>query len=148
MATKQEIPNAPKLLPPDERKRWLKIYATAFKEAQNDFPEDTTLQKQTALREANRMLRVHAPEDYEEAMKIPGHLVKQRFVDSKGVLRVTTIDGKKYHFEVPPKVRTALAEERQGEKKRRWLLGKRQRASRGLDHVRTELAEAPRAKKK
>jgi hypothetical protein len=123
MADEIQVPDAPGLLPAGLQKKWRAAYAAAFKEAQNDFPEDAIQQRQTALREANRLLRVTPPTDYKSAMDLPDYLihssvdrdgkaVSSRQIDEKkGELKLVTIDGKKYRFPAPASAVKAAAAE-------------------------------------
>jgi hypothetical protein len=98
---KFEAPEAPAILPDKVKKQWAKAYVDAFRQAQEDSPNDLTTQIQTALREANRTLRVPKLESYEDAMELPEwKVIKRQAVGTE--LKVVTIDGKKYTFPVPP----------------------------------------------
>lgn len=107
---KVNIPDPPALLPPAEKKKWRDTYLAALKEAENDFPEDKIQQRQVALKEANRLLRVPDPTDYKSAMAIPDHLVHKREIDpKKGEIALVTIHGKKFRFPAPKKEIDAAA---------------------------------------
>jgi hypothetical protein len=100
MAEKLNIPDAPSVLPPGLQAKWKDTYAKAHAEAVNDFPDDTIQQRQTALREANRMIRAPKLESFEDAKKLAKYLVHAS-EEKDGVLKLVTIDGKKYKFPVP-----------------------------------------------
>lgn len=104
-----EVPAPPALLPKKLQEKWTKDYIDAFKQAQNDFPGDTPAQKQAALREAHRPLRVPKLESYADAMKLePWQFIKRAEQPSTEpgntatVLYVLTIDGAAYEFPLPP----------------------------------------------
>jgi len=97
------IPAAPALLPPKEAKAWQRAYEEGYKRSQvdnNDAPD--SVHRQTALREANRMLRVPEPKSYEEAMALPDWQVVKREVEG-AALKLVTSDGRKYVFPAPKK---------------------------------------------
>lgn len=97
---KLNIPDAPSVLPAGLQAKWKDTYRKAYEEAQNDFPNDAIQQRQTALREANRLLRVTPPEDYRAAKALPKYQVHSS-AELGGVLKLVTIDGKKYNFPIP-----------------------------------------------
>jgi len=97
-----KIPEAPAGIPASVAKKWKETYVAALAEATNDFPNDAIQQKQTALREANRLLRVPEPRSHKDAMALEGWHVAHR-EEKDGHLRVVTIDGKKFRFPVPGK---------------------------------------------
>ena len=101
---KIEIPAAPAGLPPALEKRWKAAYEAAFKEAQDESPDDLTTQRQLALREANRLLKTPELESYEQVMKLEEHhfVLREPSTDGK-TLRVVTRHGKKYKFPIPAK---------------------------------------------
>ncbi len=102
MADKVNVPAAPHFegMPRDFAARWEQIWAKAFKAAEVNHPGDETEQRAVATREANRLFAVDEPENYEQAMAIEGWKVLHRGA-SGGVLKLVTIDGKKYSFPVP-----------------------------------------------
>jgi hypothetical protein len=103
MAEKTNVPSAPHFagMPRDFAGRWEVAYVKAFKQAEVNYPGDETEQRAVATREANRLLAVDEPENYEQAMAIEDWkvLLRQQFGSQ---LRVVTIDGKKYSFAIPP----------------------------------------------
>jgi hypothetical protein len=102
---KLQIPAPPSFLPEKEQAAWKKKYEEGFKQAQVDEPEDEAAQHRAALKEANRMLRVPEIESAAHVKSLPKHLfIKNEEKD--GVLKVVTIDGKKYSFDV--KVKAAV----------------------------------------
>ncbi len=105
MASEKEvkIPAAPAELPAGLHKKWAATYLTAFQQVKADDENANDGDcHQAARREANRMLRVEAPTSHKEAMALPDwHCHLREEVD--GVLKVVTIDGKKYRFDVPSK---------------------------------------------
>jgi hypothetical protein len=104
MADKIEIPEAPGGLPAAVQKKWKATYESAFREAQDDYPEDIITQKQTALREANKTLRFADPKTYDEAMALESwHVVLRAPSDDGKTLRVVTRHGKKFTFPIPEK---------------------------------------------
>jgi hypothetical protein len=111
MATeiKTQVPKAPAILPASLQKKWTETFTAALKQAQGDHPDDVPAQTASALREANRMLRVPEPESYEDAKRLAEWQVLLRR-ESEGQLKITTIDGRKYAFEIP----SAKSSERAG----------------------------------
>ena len=102
--TRIEIPEPHQGLPAEVQKKWKGAYATAFAEAQNDWPEDSAMQKQEALRAANKILRVPDPSSYAEAMKLEDWHVILRAASGDGkTLRLVTRHGKKFTFPIPEK---------------------------------------------
>jgi len=96
---KIDVPEVPSVLPPAEQKKWVETYKAAFEEAQNDDPGDVVKQRQSALREANRLLRVEKITSADQAKALPKWKLVQ-CEEKDGVLKVVTIDGKKYSFGV------------------------------------------------
>lgn len=114
------VPDAPALLPQDLRKKWQDEYVTGYKEAAADSSRGEGERAQHALREANRVLRVTAPGNLDEAKALPEWQVSHREevevtrmqgreAVKKKVLKVVTIDGKKYEFAVPKSASTGGA---------------------------------------
>jgi hypothetical protein len=105
---KIEIPTPPAGLPAEVEKKWKSAYATAFKEAQEESPDDLTTQKQLALREANRLLKTPELTSYSQTMDIEDHhfVLREPSKDGK-ILRVVTRHGKKYTFPIPVKAQKA-----------------------------------------
>ena len=101
---KIEIPEPQPGLPDRVVKKWKSTYEAAFREAQEDYPEDVVTQKQAALREANKTLRFADPKSYEDAMKLEDwHCALRAQTDDGKTLRVVTHLGKKFTFPVPEK---------------------------------------------
>jgi hypothetical protein len=108
---KIEIPDAPAGLPDKVAKEWKKTYEASFKEAQNDFPDDTITQKEMALRDANRILKTPELTSYSQAMSLDDwHFVRREHDKDGKTLRVTTRHGKKFYFDVPAKTQKAIAD--------------------------------------
>lgn len=113
MATDIEVPTAPAHLPAALQKKWSKTYVDAHKQAQVDLPNDAAGQKQAARKEANKLIRIDAPESHKEAAamvadfqaknddawKVIGH--GKRVIQGVEHLQVVTSDGKKHSFPVP-----------------------------------------------
>jgi hypothetical protein len=97
-----KIPDAPAGIPPAVAKKWKEVYSQALIEAANDCPNDAIQQKQAALREANRLLRVPEPKSHADAVALADWHVMHR-EEKDGHLRVVTIEGKKFKFPVPKK---------------------------------------------
>ncbi len=101
-AVRSEIPMAPQFpgLPESKQREWRELYAKALKQAKIDHPEDGMEQRAVATREANRIFRVDELRNYREAMALESWQVLhlQQMGDQ---LKVVTIDGKKYSFDVP-----------------------------------------------
>ncbi len=103
MATDKEviIPAAPSALPAGLQKKWAATYNSAFLQCKADDENASDGDcHQAARREANRLLKVEAPTSHKEAMALPDWHCHHR-EEKDGVLRVVTIDGKKYSFDVP-----------------------------------------------
>ena len=95
------IPEPPRFMPEAERREWLKRFSAAYVEARKNYPGDPTAWRQSALHEANRMLRVEKPADYHEAKALPDWKVIHR-KEENGVLTIVTIDAKRCVFNAPP----------------------------------------------
>ncbi len=94
-----EIPAAPRYLPKAQKAAWGKRYEEAYKEAQLSFPGDASSQRITALKEANKLLRVPAPKNAAEIDKLEAHhVIKRGEKEIDGVTHVYAItsDGRKY----------------------------------------------------
>ena len=100
---KVDVPQPPAYLPVGLHKQYTKAFNDAFKQAQEDSPGDLPTQRQAAMREANRVLKVPELTSYEDAIALPDWKVIKREVIGAD-LKVVTIDGKKYAFPVPPPV--------------------------------------------
>ena len=102
MAEQTNVPAPPQFpgMPKDFAGRWTVAYARAFKQAEQNHPGDETEQRAVATREANRLFAVDEPENYEQAMAIESWKVLHR-EPFGNVLKVVTIDGKKYAFPLP-----------------------------------------------
>jgi hypothetical protein len=105
MAEKSNVPTAPHFpgMPRDFAGRWEMAYAKAFRQAEVNHPGDETEQRAVASREANRLFAVDEPENYDQAMAIEDWKVLHR-QQMGSLLKLVTIDGKKYSFPVPPPV--------------------------------------------
>ena len=115
MADKIEIPNPPAHLPAVLQKKWSATYETAYKQAQIDQPNDANAHKQAARIEANKLMRIPAPESHKEAAalvsafeeqtgegwKVLGH--GKRKIGGVDHLVVITADAKKHAFPIPAK---------------------------------------------
>jgi hypothetical protein len=111
-----EIPAPPAGLPPAIEKKWKDTYEAAFKEAQEESPDDLTTQRQLALREANRLLKTPELESYSQTMGLEKfHFVLREPSKDGSTLRVVTRHGKKYTFPIPAKAQKA-ADDKQGDK--------------------------------
>lgn len=103
------VPEAPTFLPKARQAEWKKKYEEGHKQAQQDEPDDPPAHHRGGLREANRMLRTSEITSAEQAQSMPEHLFLKRDVE-KGVLKVVTIDGKKYSFPVGKSAASPSAE--------------------------------------
>lgn len=94
-----EVPAAPEILPDALKEKFAQAYVSAYKKAAQDGSQSDADRKQSAMREANRILEVEEPTSAEEAEKLPKWQVLRREVVG-GQLKVVTIDGKKFSFPV------------------------------------------------
>ncbi len=92
-----KTPEAPAILPAELKAKWRSVYAEEFKAAQADHPEDVPAQRQQALREANRLLRVPEIQSAADADRLPKWQVLAD-TTAQGVRKLVTIDGRKYKF--------------------------------------------------
>jgi hypothetical protein len=116
--TKIEIPAAPAGLPKAVEKKWKETYAAAFKEAQDESPDDLTQQRQLALRDANRILKTPEITSYKQAMEIEDwHFVMREPSANGDTLRVVTRHGKKYNLAIPAKAQKP-ADDKKGDDKK------------------------------
>lgn len=100
------IPDPPAGLPKAVENKWKQAYAVGFKEAQASDQESPAAWGQPALREANKVLRVPDPEDFDDAMELADWMVlhrEQKKTKDGVVLNVVTRHGKKFRFPVPAK---------------------------------------------
>lgn len=104
---KVDVPEPPALLPPDLREQWKQLYAERYRQVVSDEgldyrtqvgPEHDARRNKLALRAANRLLATSAIVTYEEAKALPDWQVIFR-EEKDGVLKLMTIDAKKYIFE-------------------------------------------------
>ncbi len=112
---KIQTPTPPAHLPAALQKKWSSTYVDAFRQAQLDIPNDEAGQKQAARKDANKLLRIKAPESHKEAValveafqkktddawKVLGHGTRK--IGGVDHLHVVTSDGKKHIFPVPAK---------------------------------------------
>jgi hypothetical protein len=111
---KIDIPAAQANLPETVEKKWKEAYQVAFKEAQNDWPDDPPTQKQQALREANRVLKTPELTSYSHAASLEEwHFVLRAPSTDGKTLRVVTRHGKKYTFPIPAKAQKPADEKKQ-----------------------------------
>jgi hypothetical protein len=102
MAERPNVP-LPQLIGTEPKEfigQWQLAYQKALKQAEVNYPGDETEQRAVASREANRLFAVDEPETYEQAMAIEPWKCLHRQVFGN-VLKVVTIDGKKYSFPIP-----------------------------------------------
>jgi hypothetical protein len=110
-----EVPAAPAGLPKAVEKKWKETYAAAFKEAQDESPDDLTQQRQLALRDANRILKTPEITSYKQAMEIEDwHFVLREPSANRETLRVVTRHGKKYTFAIPKKEQKPAEDKKPG----------------------------------
>jgi hypothetical protein len=115
MAEKIQIPDAPAGLPASVEKKWKQTYEAAFKEAQEESPDDLTTQRQLALREANRLLKTPELTSYSQAKDLEDwHFVLRAPSADGTTLRVVTRHGKKYTFPIPAKAQKPVEKEKTG----------------------------------
>jgi hypothetical protein len=116
-----EIPAAPSGLPAALEKKWKAAYEAAFREAQEESPDDLTTQRQLALRDANSLLKTPELTSYSHALDVEDHHFVLRAPSADGkTLRVVTRHGKKYTFPIPVKVQKAAekAADKAGDEKK------------------------------
>lgn len=92
---------APGHLPVAQRKQWEGRYNEALKQAKVNHPDNEAAQHTAALREANKMLHVPAPQTAEDIDKLADWQVTQRgdkSIDGENHRYCVTIDGRKYSF--------------------------------------------------
>ena len=100
MAPIVQVPNAPSFLPSNLQEQWKKTYTDRFAEAKDNEQSDAAAH-QSARCEANRVLKVKAPESYAEAKRMPSWQIHGELIEKDGVLRGVTIDGKKFKHAAP-----------------------------------------------
>ncbi|HKW74848.1 MAG TPA: hypothetical protein VJN64_04925 [Terriglobales bacterium] len=109
-----QVPDPHPALPVDVQQAWKKTYTYSFRELKRDKPQSGDDQcHRYALRAANKSLRVIEPKSYEDAIGLEKWQVIHReyheekpFATENGtgaalVLKVVTMDGKKFAFPVP-----------------------------------------------
>ncbi len=101
---KYKIPRAPEVtgalapLPESKQREWREIYVKGLKQAVAEHPGENV--EQFATREANRMLRVEEPQNYDEAMKL--ELWQLMKIESRGThLHVVTIGSHGCNLPIP-----------------------------------------------
>lgn len=116
-------------IPADVQDKWRRAYADAYQGAGDETDEITKVS--TALREANRLVRVKEPKSHEEAASVPDwQLMLKQEIEYKDLpvhaqrevkiakgrtsgtyLRVYTTDGREYFFAKPEKPAKKKGEE-------------------------------------
>src|SRR4051812_34772933 len=82
-------------------KKWNDVFDQALKDLAGQYADDPGGLRQAAVREANRLQRVPAPRNYDEAMKLEEHQFILRKIGEDGRLRVLTSEGREHFFKVP-----------------------------------------------
>lgn len=109
------IPTPPASLPAEVQEQWRELYLAGYKDSQERHPNlqpdraAFMAHHQEGLKQANRLVRVEMPENYEQAMALkpwqllPGwpKVVPANVTGRGDELRGVTIDGKKFSFHVP-----------------------------------------------
>ena len=107
------IPDAPKHLPTALAETWKKTFAATLDELKGDASRPESEKRASALREANKLVRFTAPDNYEDAANLVEHakakrpegwpviLHGEREVDGKPHLFIVTANGKKHFYEKP-----------------------------------------------
>lgn len=113
-------PAPPAHLPAVAKKKWSDTHATALAQAKRDYPDNERAQRTHALKTANAMLAVPAPESAAHIDALEPWQVLHRSTrvvkDGEGndveKRCCTTADGRKYSFPTEP------ADEKEGKKKK------------------------------
>ncbi len=96
-----KIPEPPAIMPAEDQEKWRQTYRLEYSEAKSQRPhEDEKLWAREALSRANRLLATPRLGSYEEAKKLAGWM-KFKESEDGGVLKLVTIDAKKYSFPAP-----------------------------------------------
>jgi hypothetical protein len=113
--TETTLITPPANIPEALQKKWSSAHAAAFKQAQVDHPNNESLQRQTARREANKLLRVPKPETHADAAELVKAFQKgtddgwqilahgTRTIGGKDHLSIVTADGQRHLYPVPTK---------------------------------------------
>ena len=100
-ATAVVTPAAPAHLPAAAKQEWAARYAKAYAQARIDHPENASAQRTAALKHANTLLSVPAPQsaaDIEALEPWQKLLSGTRIVNGVEMLYCSTSDGRKYSF--------------------------------------------------
>ena len=95
------VPEAPKHLSDAAAKQWQDTYAKALAQAKLDIPDNERAQRIAALKRANAMLAVPAPQSAADIDKLEDWQCMKRETRD-GVRVCVTTDGRKYSFPVDP----------------------------------------------
>lgn len=99
---KINIPEPPALLPENLKAKWRKDYESGYLETFRWGEMRTPDRERIGLRKANAVLSVPEVHSYAEAKALADWQVVLR-EEAGGVLKVVTIDARKYSFPVPGK---------------------------------------------
>lgn len=109
------LPTPPSYLPDDVQDQWKKTYSAALTQAKRDYPNSTNQQRSVAMKAANALLVVPAPNSADDIDKLQEWQVlpgTRQTIDQKagGQMRVcVTTDGQKYSFPVTVKAKKNAA---------------------------------------
>jgi hypothetical protein len=100
MASAVTVPDAPKHLDSKTKKKWQETYAKAHAQAKIDHPDNDSIQRTVANKEANKMLAVPAPQSADDIDALEDWQVLTRETrtakDGSQTRHVVTADGRKY----------------------------------------------------
>lgn len=100
------VPEAPANLPEKVKKAWVEKFSTALKQATIDYPDNPGAQRAAAIKVANQLLSVPAPESAKDIDKLEDWQVLVRgeraATDGSKLRHCVTIDGRKYSFPILP----------------------------------------------
>ena len=111
-AVSASTPAAPAHLPAAVQKKWSAAYEQALKQAQINYAENPRAQRAAALRAANAMLSIPAPESAADIADLESWQVLvrgERTIDDVRVSYCVTADGRKYSFPVETKGKKAAS---------------------------------------
>lgn len=97
------VPSAPDHLSDKAAKQWQSVYSKAFAQAKIDMPDNPRAQRTAALKAANALLTIPAPQSAEDIDKLQDWQVisrGQRMVNGVAQSYCVTADGRKYSFPV------------------------------------------------
>lgn len=104
MGTNPIIPVAPQHMSDKAAKQWTAAYNKALAQAKIDYPENESAQRTVALKAANALLAVPAPQSADDIAKLQEWQVvlrEDRVVKDVPTRVCVTTDGRKYSFPIP-----------------------------------------------